>query len=185
MIDWLIDWLLQICWMTPVLRYSTWKIMGHDFSDIIYVWASWNVMNCVGVSMESVTELNLISLFFIGVLSSPAVLLYSSQPRPCILGYVCLTIEIYWREGFLGGIRKCCWCVDSISEQCFSDWVLKVSVLETGHTRYCSISGSDPLRQSYRLCHGYCRKTPTTNNQLWTVHLNGSMQLNILDKWKF
>ena len=42
-------------------------------------------------------------------------------------------------------------------------WVLKVSVLETGHTRYCSISGSDPLRQSYRLCHGYCRKTPTTN----------------------
>ena len=42
-------------------------------------------------------------------------------------------------------------------------WVLKVSVLETGHTRYCSVSGSDPLRQSYRLCHGYCRKTPTTN----------------------
>ena len=42
-------------------------------------------------------------------------------------------------------------------------WVLKVSVLETGHTWYCSISGSDPLRQSYRLCHGYCRKTPTTN----------------------
>ena len=36
-------------------------------------------------------------------------------------------------------------------------WVLKISVLETGHTRYCSISGSDPLRQSYRLCHGYCR----------------------------
>ena len=26
-------------------------------------------------------------------------------------------------------------------------WVLKVSVLETGHTRYCSTSGSDPLRQ--------------------------------------
>ena len=45
----------------------------------------------------------------------------------------------------------------------FGDWVLKVSVLETGHTRYCSISGSDPLRQSYRLSRGYCRKTPTTN----------------------
>ena len=96
-----------------------------------------------------------------------------------------VTIGIHWREGFLGGVRKCYGCVDSISEQCFSDWVLKVSVLETGHTRYCSISGSDPLRQSYRLCHGYCRKTPTTNNQLWTVHLNGSMQLNILDRWKF
>ena len=36
-------------------------------------------------------------------------------------------------------------------------WVLKVSVLETGHTRHCSISGSDPLRQPYRLCHGCCR----------------------------
>ena len=32
--------------------------------------------------------------------------------------------------------------------------MLKVSVLETGHTRYCSISGSDPLRQSYRLMTG-------------------------------
>ena len=30
-------------------------------------------------------------------------------------------------------------------------WVLKVSVLETGHTRYCSTSGSDPLRQSSSL----------------------------------
>ena len=30
-------------------------------------------------------------------------------------------------------------------------WVLKVSVLETGPTQYCSISGSDPLRQSSSL----------------------------------
>ena len=52
----------------------------------------------------------------------------------------------------------------------FEDWanaLEKVSVLETGHTRYCSISGSDPLRQSYRLWHGYCRKTPTTTNKLF------------------
>ena len=48
-------------------------------------------------------------------------------------------------------------------------WVLKeVFALETGHTRYCSISASDPLRQSHqshqsRLRHGYCRKTPITN----------------------
>ena len=30
-------------------------------------------------------------------------------------------------------------------------WVLKVSVLETGLTQYCSISGNDPLRQSSSL----------------------------------
>ena len=30
-------------------------------------------------------------------------------------------------------------------------WVLKVSGLEIGHTRYCSTSGSDPLRQSSSL----------------------------------
>ena len=37
-------------------------------------------------------------------------------------------------------------------------WVLKVSVLETGqcHTRYCSISGSDPFRQSSSLTW-HCR----------------------------
>ena len=58
-------------------------------------------------------------------------------------------------DGWLGSISL--WRLG----QC--TWVLKVSVLETGHTRYCSISGRDPLRQSYRLCHGYCRKTPTTN----------------------
>ena len=46
-------------------------------------------MNCVGVSMESVTELNLILSFFIGVLSFPAVLLYGSQLRPCKPECVC------------------------------------------------------------------------------------------------
>ena len=46
---------------------------------------------------------------------------------------------------------------------------VKVSVLETGHTRYCRTSGSDPLRQSYRLCHGYCRKTPTTARRSGTI----------------
>ena len=51
--------------------------------------------------------------------------------------------------------------------------MLKVSVLETGHTRYCSTSGSDPLRQSYRLCHGYCRKTPTTTSCITSCKLIG------------
>ena len=42
-------------------------------------------------------------------------------------------------------------------------WVLKVSVLEAGHTRYCSISGSDPLRQSSSLtCHVVNSQQPPT-----------------------
>ena len=36
-------------------------------------------------------------------------------------------------------------------------WVFKVSDLETGHTRYCSISGSDPLQDKRRYD---CRRAP-------------------------
>ena len=46
--------------------------------------------------------------------------------------------------------------------------VLKVSVLETGHTRYSSISGSNPLRQSSVLTW-HCRWTPTSIHHVSTV----------------
>ena len=45
------------------------------------------------------------------------------------------------------------------------DWALKVSVLQTGHTRYCSTFGSDPLQQSSTLIRR-CRWTPNNNNLL-------------------
>ena len=109
------------------------KCRRHPRTVHFCVWASWNVMNCVGVSMESVTELYLISLFFIGVLSSPAVLLYSSQPRSCILGYVC------------------------------DHW--------------------DPLER--RFLERSTKMLLMCRLHLRTVHLNESMQLNILDEWKF
>ena len=44
-------------------------------------------------------------------------------------------------------------------------WVLKVSVLDTGHTRYCGTSGSDPLRQSSSL--------------IWALSWNPSFKLVI------
>ena len=49
-------------------------------------------------------------------------------------------------------------------------WVLKVSVLETGHTRYCSTSGSDPLWQSSSLIWAM---SWNFNNQLTRVRYQG------------
>ena len=54
-----------------------------------------------------------------------------------------LDLSSTWLSGF--GLISDGWLGLYIS---FGDWMLKVSVLETGrYTRYCSISESDPLRQ--------------------------------------
>ena len=47
------------------------------------------------------------------------------------------------------------------------NWVLKVSVLETGHTRYCSTSGSDPLRQLSSLIWTLSLTQTSIHNLLW------------------
>ena len=75
------------------------------------------------------------------------------REQPSLLGLLTVRFRVYfWR---MVGALYLFWRLS----QCI--WVLKVSVLETGHTRHGSTSGSDRLRQPYGLCHKHQPPKPS------------------------
>ena len=104
-----------------------------------HAWGSWVIKRSCDHGLDHVLQLHQRSW-------SPPETAWSTRyctyhrRRPSLLDRSAVRIRInFWRMVGLyisfGRLSQC-------------TWVLMVSVLETGHTRYCSISGSDPLRHS-------------------------------------